>query len=136
MKKLLFSALLLASCLSPAFAAVYFVAVDGNDHNPGSQLQPFATVQRAQSAARPGDTVYLRGGVYHLTESQISERVRGYACVSYLDKSGREGRYICYFGYPGETPVFDYSAVKPADYRVAAFYVTGSWLHLRGFDVT
>ena len=136
MKKLVLSTLVLASFFPHVFAAVYFVAVDGNDHNPGSQLQPFATVQRAQSAARPGDTVYLRGGLYHLTETQISERVRGYACVSYLDKSGREGRYICYFGYPGERAVFDYSAVRPADYRVAAFYVTGSWLHLRGFEVT
>src|SRR5579872_1029529 len=85
MKKLVLFALLFAFCLSHAFSAVYFVAVDGNDHGPGSKLQPFATVQRAQSAARPGDTVYLRGGVYHLTEAQLSQTERGYACVSYLD---------------------------------------------------
>ena len=122
--------------LGHASAAVYFVAPNGDDHNPGSRERPFATVQRGQDAARPGDTVYIRGGVYRLVEAQIAHKERIYACITYLDKSGRPGRYITYCAYPGERPVFDCSAVKPADYRVAAFYVTGSWLHLKGFEVT
>lgn len=122
---------------SPApTAAEFFVAPNGDDHNPGTKERPFATVQRAQSAVKAGDTVYLRGGTYHLTEAQIAHKERIYACVTYLDKSGRPGKYITYSAYPGERPVFDYTAVRPADYRVAAFYVTGSWLHLKGFEVT
>lgn len=135
-KSALLTGLLLAVCLPRVFAASFYVATNGDDHNPGSLDRPFATVQRGQDAARPGDTVFIRGGVYHLTEAQIAHKERIYACVTYLDKSGRPGKYITYCNYPGERPVFDYSAVKPADYRVAAFYVTGSWLHLKGFDVT
>ena len=35
---------------------------------------PFATLRRAQEAARPGDTVWLRGGTYTLREEQIARR--------------------------------------------------------------
>ena len=115
---------------------VIYVAVEGNDKNPGTEAQPLATIQRAQDKAHPGDTVYIRGGVYHIAPDQIAQHERNYACITFLDKSGRSGGYINYWAYPGETPVFDCSAVKPDGYRVAAFYVTGSWLHLKGFEVT
>lgn len=134
MKKLLLLAL---GCIwQMSFAATYYVAIDGNDSNAGTEEKPFATVQRAQTAANPGDVVYIRGGIYHLTEAQIAHNERNYACITFLDKSGEPGRPISYFAYPGEKPVFEYSAVKPANMRVAAFYVTGSWLHLKGFEIT
>src|SRR4051794_4895855 len=44
---------------APAPAADFFVAPAGDDHNPGTLDKPFATVQRAQDAASPGDTVFL-----------------------------------------------------------------------------
>lgn len=135
MKRIFLSVLLLIQVLF-AFPAVYYVAVDGSDAASGSKAQPFASIQKAQAAVKPGDTVYLRGGTYHLTEAQMAKTERGYACVSYLDKSGTPGKYIHYINYPNETPVFDYTAVKPEGLRVAAFYVTGSYLHLKGFDVT
>ena len=118
-----------------AGAATYYVAPAGNDADAGTIGAPFATVQRAQAAAEPGDTVYFRGGTYRLTEAQIAHRERIYACVTYLDKSGTPGHRIHYWGYPGERPVFDFSRVKPPGLRVAAFRVTGSWLHLKGFEV-
>ena len=119
-----------------AFSAYWFVAVAGNDQAAGNKADPFATIQRAQAAAAPGDTVFLRGGVYHITEEQIAKQERGYACVTYLDKSGAPGQYISYINYNNERPVFEYSAVKPAGLRVAAFYVTGSFIYLKGFEVT
>ena len=39
----------------------------GSDSNPGNLSQPFATIQHAASVAQPGDTVFIRGGVYHET---------------------------------------------------------------------
>jgi hypothetical protein len=135
MKKLFLPALLLAVA-NFASASTFFVSPDGNDKNPGTISQPFATVQKVQSALRPGDTAYLRGGTYHITESQMARQERIYACMFYLDKSGREGRYMNYFAYPGEHPVFDFSGVRPANLRVAAFYVTGDYIHLKGFEVT
>ncbi len=138
MKKAFFVTLLFAARINFAFPAVYFVAIDGKDDNPGTISKPLATIQKAQMLVKPGDTVYLRGGVYHITEAQISQRVGAYACVTYLDKSGSEGKYINYFAYTKDKdkPVFEYSAVKPANQRVAAFYVTGSYLHFKGFEVT
>jgi Right handed beta helix region len=125
-------ALLLAARLA---AAEFHVAPHGSDEASGSAAAPFATVQRAQAAAAPGDTVFLRGGTYRLEERHIARTERIFAYVTLLDKSGEPGRPIRYAAWPGEKPVFDLSAVKPADRRVHAFRVTGSWLHLEGFEV-
>jgi len=138
MKKLILLCLFFVMQMAYAFSATYYVAVDGKDTNPGTLKEPLATIQKAQSLVNPGDTVYLRGGVYHMTEANISQRVGAYACVTYLDKSGSEGKYINYFAYTKDKdkPVFEYSAVKPANQRVAAFYVMGSYIHFKGFEVT
>ncbi|HML73249.1 MAG TPA: right-handed parallel beta-helix repeat-containing protein [Anaerohalosphaeraceae bacterium] len=43
----------------------YFVSPTGNDRNDGRSVEtPFATIAKAIQTARPGDTVYLRGGIY------------------------------------------------------------------------
>lgn len=136
MKKACLLSILLFLQLSHALPAVIYVAPDGNDNNPGTLDKPLATIQKAQDKVRPGDTVYIRGGLYHIPADQIARHERIYACITFLDKSGRSGRYINYWAYPGETPVFDCSAVKPDGWRVAAFYITGSWLHLKGFEIT
>lgn len=129
-------AFLLTCITACCFAATYFVAPTGNDNNPGTKELPFASLQKAQSRVGPGDTVFIRGGRYVMQESQIASRSGIKAFVIHLDKNGAEGRRIQYWAYPGEHPVFDFSAVKPAGYRVHAFEVTGSWLHLKGLDVT
>jgi hypothetical protein len=118
------------------FAKTYFVSPTGSDDNPGTKVLPFVSFQKAQSIASAGDTVFLRGGHYQMQESQIASRSRIQAYVVHLDKSGAEGKRIYYWAYPGEQPVFDFSAVKPAGFRVHAFEITGSWLHLKGLEVT
>jgi hypothetical protein len=136
MKKLATLLFLFIIQTSHATPHTFYIAPDGDDRNSGALSQPFATIQKAQSVLRPGDTAYIRGGAYHLTDANISRIQRIYACLNFLDKSGKPGRYLNYFAYPGETPVFDCQAVKPANLRVAAFYVTGSWIHFKGFEVT
>ncbi|MEK7752925.1 MAG: hypothetical protein AAB654_13470 [Acidobacteriota bacterium] len=54
----------LAGWAQAAPGATYFVSPDGSDENPGSEEQPFATVQRCADQAEPGDTCLIRGGVY------------------------------------------------------------------------
>ncbi len=117
-------------------AAEWFVAPTGDDKAAGSIDAPFATVQRAQESAEPGDTVYLRGGTYKIPDGQIAKIDGPYACITALDKSGTEGSPITYSAYKDEKPVFDCSAVKPEGMRVDAFLVSGSWLHLKGIEVT
>ena len=123
-------------CVARLSAAEYFVAVNGNDANAGSLAAPFASVQRAQKAAASGDTVFVRGGTYAMREAQIARSRRIWAYVVALDKSGSAGKPIKYWAYRDEQPVFDFTNVKPAGRRVTAFFVTGSWLHLKGLTVT
>lgn len=134
----LYWAVALAAWLAPAMAgaANFYVAPTGNDSNPGTLAAPFATIPRAQTAAAAGDTVYLRGGTYTLTDSQITQTDTNYAYVNFLDKSGSTGLPISYIAYPGETPVFDFSQVQPSALRVCAFFVKGSNITLQGFEIT
>jgi hypothetical protein len=56
----------------PVLGQPYYVAPTGNDANPGTIGQPFASLQRAQAALRQKrDTVYLRGGTYYLSETLV-----------------------------------------------------------------
>jgi len=131
------TAVLLAVLLvSPLRAADFYVAPTGNDADPGTEAKPFATIQRAQQSASPGDTVFIRGGTYRMTEAQIARRKKVFASITVLDKSGLPGKPIIYRAYKDEKPVFDCSAVKPEGQRVTAFFVSGSWLHLQGLEVT
>lgn len=134
MKNLLLTILFLLTTFSVA-GRTYYISPDGHDSAAGTIDAPFATLNRAQSLLSAGDTIWMRGGTYHIDRQQIMSFKRQYAAVFDLDKNGERDRPICYFGYPGERPVFDFSAVRPEGKRVSAFYVTGSWLHLRNFDI-
>jgi parallel beta-helix repeat protein len=46
------------------FATTYYVAPGGNDNNPGTQLSPFATIQKGANVAVAGDTVNIKPGTY------------------------------------------------------------------------
>jgi hypothetical protein len=127
--------LLLTGFTTPALSKIYYVATTGNDANTGTISSPFLTIQRAQTSAAAGDTVYIRGGTYAMTTAQIAQYSSIWAYVTLLNKSGTSGNRIKYWNYPNEKPVFNYSNIKPAGYRVHAFQVTGSWIHLRGIEV-
>ena len=118
------------------FSQIY-IAPDGSDSYPGTVDQPLESIQKAQELASPGDTVFIRGGTYKIRQDQISKVVSNlFACISYLDKSGTEGHNINYWAYPGETPVFDFSDVKPANQREVGIYVVGSYIHIKGLEMT
>jgi len=120
----------------PAAAAVaYYLAPNGNDSAAGTLAAPWATIARAQSAAQPGDTVYVRGGTYAFTRATTacaSQTARVDAIT--LNKSGASGNPIHYWAYPGEKPVFDFSRMTD-DCRIKGIDVTGSYLHLKGLEV-
>ena len=61
--------------LCETHAGQWFVAPNGNDNNPGTQAQPFATLERARDAVRAAKEttddrqfVHLAAGVYERTE--------------------------------------------------------------------
>jgi MYXO-CTERM domain-containing protein len=122
-----FALLLALGVAAPARAADYYVAPSGNDQDPGTLDKPFATLERAQTAAAAGDTVYLRGGEYRFSGTQASIGVA-------LTKSGQSGKPIHYFAYPGELPILDLFELKPQQ-RVTGIDVRASWIHIRGLEV-
>src|ERR1044071_7920580 len=80
----------------PVLGRPYFVAPTGSDGNPGTLDEPFATIQRAQQAARqkPG-SVLLRGGTYYLAEKLVFS----------AEDSGSKADPVVYEAYGKEQPV-------------------------------
>ncbi|MBI2300072.1 MAG: right-handed parallel beta-helix repeat-containing protein [Armatimonadetes bacterium] len=61
-------AVLTAGCSASQVQAVlrtFYVAKNGNDANPGTQAQPWLTVDKAARTAVAGDTVWIRAGTYN-----------------------------------------------------------------------
>ncbi len=132
-----FVILLALGRLIPAYSSVYYIAPNGLNSNPGTIDLPLASIQKAQELVHAGDTVYLRGGTYHITESDISRIEQDlFACISFINKSGTAGARIKYWAYPGEIPVLDFSAVTPANRRVVGIWVEADYVHFRGLEMT
>jgi len=79
---------------------IYYVSTTGNDANPGTQVSPWATIQKAANTLVAGDTVIIQNGTYHqfidLTgstgvEGNSGNETQGY--ISYIGAS-RDGVII------------------------------------------
>ena len=88
------------SCLGPlavllltpaAFGATYHLSPDGHDDNPGTRQRPWQTLDKANGALQPGDTVILASGQYD--------------GVIEPSHSGREGAPITYRSEPSRAAV-------------------------------
>ncbi|RQW02636.1 DUF1565 domain-containing protein, partial [candidate division KSB1 bacterium] len=66
MKKIVFFFLCLI-IFTKILSAQKYIAPNGDDANPGTIAQPFATFSKAIAEAMSGDTIYVRGGTYNLT---------------------------------------------------------------------
>jgi hypothetical protein len=60
-------ALILALAPFTGSAATYYVATNGSDSANGSFATPWRTIQKAATVMMPGDTTFVRGGVYRET---------------------------------------------------------------------
>ncbi|PFM68505.1 sugar isomerase [Bacillus cereus] len=79
----------------------YYVSPTGNDLNPGTLDQPFATIQKAGNVAKEGNTIYIKSGVYN-------QKVR-------VAHSGTSGATITFQNYQDEKVILDDSKVKLED---------------------
>ena len=127
-----------------AGATRYYVSPSGNNANNGlSSKKAFATLGAAQALVEAGDTVYIMPGTYMVGEEEIMgeenvDDVGQYKIVYQLSKSGEPKKPICYFGLydkSGNRPVFDLSGVKPENWRVTAFLISGNYLFLKDFEI-
>ncbi len=110
---LLICVLLLISWVGDAQAALYVVdqtAPGAADTNPGTEEQPFLTVQHAANSARPGDTIFVMAGEY-------DERVS-------VKTSGTEGKPIAFMAMPRRSAT------------IRGFELDASYIHVAGFEIT
>jgi hypothetical protein len=99
----------------------FYVSTQGNDANPGTILRPWRTIGKAASMVEPGDTVYIRNGIYH-------EQV-------HFNTSGTESNPIRISAFPGENPIMDGENTIPGPggwmLNISANYVYASGLEIR-----
>lgn len=127
---------LLTAIVTATDAKVVYVAPQGDDAAAGTIDAPLATLPAAYRLTEGGDTVCFRGGTYNVTDSQVMKIKGSYAFVFALEKAGTAEHRTCYMGYPGERPVFDFSALMlDGKHRFAAFYLGADYVHLRNFDI-
>ncbi len=101
----------------------YYVAPDGDDANPGTEAAPWATLQHAAEVLRPGETVYVRGGLYR---ESVEIAVSGSA----------EGGFITFAAYPGEQPILDGGDFADDPDGACGFFIEDqSYLVIQGFEI-
>ncbi len=105
----------------------YYVAPDGDDSNPGTFDEPWATWHKAFVTAQPGDTVYFRGGVYPLEKPIYLIQIR--------NSDGTPEHPICFFNYPGEVPILDGDKHHPKRFNTGIELQGMSYLHFRGLVI-
>lgn len=118
---------LIALCLvvlsSSAMAKTYYVAPDGSDRNPGTLQKPFKSVLKARDTIRglsieerqQDITVYLRGGMHHISET----------IALGLEDGAPKGRTITYSNYRNEEPVLS-SGISVTDWKKLKQYPKGT----------
>jgi hypothetical protein len=101
---------------------VYYVAPTGNDSNPGTETQPWQTIQKAANTLTSGDTVYIRAGIYR--EQVIPQ-----------NSGSDSNHYITYTAYPGETVTLDGSSVSVPEYTGLIYVVGRNYIRISGLRV-
>jgi hypothetical protein len=124
MKKIFIILVTLFFCIcNTVFSSIYYVSTSGNDSNPGTLSQPWATWRKAFQTAAAGDTVYFRGGTYPYD---------GLGNLQILN-SGTSSNPICFFNYPNEVPVSDFNSRYNSEYGYMLEVGSGrNYIHLKG----
>jgi parallel beta-helix repeat protein len=102
----------------------FYVAVTGDDANPGTVTAPWRTIQHAANATEvtPGSTVYVRGGSYR---ELVTIGVSGSA----------SGGPITFRSYPGETPTIDGTGLHVTGQQGLVTVIDRSSVTLDGFEI-
>ena len=147
MHKFFSLALVFAIAAAQSLGAVYYVATDGSDADAGSFAKPFASLNKANSIVKAGDTVWVRGGIYDLNDTVFYARYKMTAGILLTASGESDDKRIHYLAYPGERPVFDASNLPVAigtDHSdgtpegamyTSPIVISAKYLHLKGFEV-
>lgn len=102
-------------------AATRYVSTTGSDGNSGSFNFPYKTISHAVDRASPGDTIFVRGGVY----SELVE----------IFDSGTAGSPIIVENYNGETPILDGTAFVAGGQTAVVSFFGADHITFRGFEI-
>jgi len=86
----------------------YYVSKTGDDANPGTQAQPWRTIQKAADTVTTGDTVYVNAGIY-------DEKV-------FIRASGNPGAMI--------------SFIANGNVKSYGFHIVADYVRIKGFNIT
>ena len=107
-----------------------YVSPTGNDANSGAKNSQVYSLSKVISLLAPGDTAYMRGGTYSYT-----------AAIEIAGKKGSANGRFYILAYPGEKPILNYSAWKPAteaergSARGFKIDSTSSYWYFKGLEV-
>jgi hypothetical protein len=106
----------------------FFVSPLGSDSAPnnGSPELPFASIREAGAYAAPGQTIYVRGGLY--TNPGYGEGGLDNDSIPFINFSGSDGNYITIKPYGNEK-------VKIAFDGFYGIRLQGNYLNFDGFEV-
>ena len=122
-------------CTSPpvettAATRTFYVALTGDDSNPGTIDSPWRTIQQAADSVKAGDTVYIHGGVYN---ESVDIQVSGSATTG----------PVTFQSYPGETAILDGTGLTPPADNIRGLinienqsYVIVRGLEIRNYQTT
>jgi len=106
-----------------SLANTFYVSTTGNDNNQGTLNNPWSTWSKAFETAKPGDTIFFRGGVYSypLPSGNIGPV-----------NSGTSSAWIHFLNFPGEVPILDCSNKTRTTYSYALYLNSKSYILFRG----
>jgi RNA polymerase sigma factor (sigma-70 family) len=110
-----------AAPVSGVSTADIYVAPNGNDANAGTLANPYATLNKAASVVKPGQTIALRGGVYQPTGQTD------------ITTDATATKRITLSNYADETPILDGTRVASGTrfLTMSASYWTVQGLEIR-----
>ena len=100
-----------------------YVSTNGDDSYPGTMERPMRTIQRAADTAKPGATVYVRGGTYC---QRLTVKVSGDA---------QQG-FITFRSQSGEQAVLDGGCLTPPEGETNMVELRNmSYVRIEGFEI-
>jgi hypothetical protein len=99
-----------------------WVGPNGSDSNNGTEATPLLTLNRANSFARAGSTIWVLSGTF------------AYNATMNLTQSGTAEAPINLFAVEGAAPVLDYSTQARSS-SSRGIELTGNYWHIRGLEI-
>jgi hypothetical protein len=119
---------ILPSPLPQSSGARRYVSTHGSDSAPGTESQPWRSIQHALEEARPGELVLVRGGVYAGEDGAGPDRRDGFGPYVYASPRGEPGAPITIRPHPGERAVIKGFVTLPSAqwFRMSGFVIDGA----------